>query len=464
MNITADAHTLSNQGRSMRFPVRRWLLYLLILSFPFLSIQPEILRPDWWAGALLILAFGFSLLLRGKLRLDAIGRAALGLNAVVLLSVAVNFWSWGGTQWSEFSTLWLQLVFATLLYLSLANLKLSERGLRSLLRLWVFVAGVVAVYGLYQAAARNLDLPLAYLPHLHSIPTEKQLQSGLGYGGYVRPSSFLREPTYFGMYLLPPLALTAVLVFLRQDKYWLFRSRRVNYLLLVLLLGALLASFSLAAYITLVALLVGFLVLHRTTQKVAVRLLLMLLFLFVLVIVVGEWFEISFLQGVTTRISRITNAVIGGGIEAAGPSVPTRYQEILLALSLWVHHPLFGVGLNQPQFVGADYAPEFLPFWVVERGYTHNMWLGVLVQLGVVGLFVFTLLWLWGLRMMHRLFRQGDPPLRALGLGMFYVLLALMIRGLMGGPFTFTNYWFYLGLASMVYGLDRRECHDGIVG
>jgi len=441
----------------LRLPVAGGLLYLLILSFPFFSIKPEIFRPDWWISGALIVVFAFHVLVRGRLRVDPIGRAVLWFNGVVILSTAVNSGGWEAAQWSEFLTLWLQLVLATLLYLALANLKFSVPRLRFLLRLWIGVAVVVALYGLYQALARNLDLPMAYLPYLHSVPTEKQLQAGLGYGGYVRPSSFLREPTYLGNYLLAPLVLTAVLVFYRQDRTWLFRDRRLNYALLLLLLSALLASFALAAYVTLALLLFISLFINRFTRRLALRLLLALLVVFAVLVVTSETLEVPFIQGLITRSSMILSVLFTGEITAAGPSVPTRYQEIILALSTWIHHPVLGVGLNQLQFVGVHYAPEYLPSWVVERGYSHNMWLGILVQLGVVGFFFFGLIWFRSLRMMSVVSRKSEIPLRWLALGSFFVLLATMIRGFMGGPFTFTLYWFYLGLASMIYRLARSE-------
>ena len=366
------------EPRLGQISLTRGFLYLLILAFPFFSIEPKISRPDWWVGGALILTFALSFLLRGKLRVDPIGRAVLGFHGAILLSVAVNFWGWEAAQWTEFLTLWLQLVFASLLYFALANFKLSSAQLRIVLRLWIGMAVVVSLYGLYQALARNLDLPLAYLPYLHSIPTEKQLQAGLGYGGYVRPSSFLREPTYLGMYLLAPLLVTAVLVF-RRDKTWLFRSQRLNYTLLLLLLSALLASFALAAYITLVALLFLSFLLNRFTRQLTLRLTLTLVLISAAFVVAFEAVEVPFLQGLTTRSSLIMDALLGGEIEAAGPSVPTRYWELALALSTWVHHPIFGVGLNQLQFTGVFHAPESIRLRIVERGYTHNMWLAALV-------------------------------------------------------------------------------------
>lgn len=446
------------EPRGIRIPLTRALLYLLILAFPFFSVQPKIFRPDWWVGGALILAFGFEVLLRGRFRLDTIGKAVLGLHVAVLLSLAMNFWGWGRAQWGEFLTLWAQLVFATLLYLALSNLKLSTSQLRFLLRLWIGVAVVVALYGLYQALARNLDLPLAYLP-LYPKPTEWSLQVGLGYGGYIRPSSFFSEPTYQGTYLLAPLVLAVVLVFYRQDRIWLFRDRRLNYTLLLLLLSALLVSFALAAYVTLTLLVFIALFINRFTRKLALRLFLALLVVFTALVVVAQTLEVPFIQGLITRVSMNLNALFIGEITAADPSMSNRYQEVILALLTWAHHPIFGVGLNQLQFVGRQYASLELMSWLVEQGYTHNIWLEVLVQLGAVGFFFFGLMWLLGLKTMGWVFHKSEGPLRWAALGFFFVLLATMIRGVMGGPFTFTLYWFYLGMASMIYKLARSEQH-----
>ena len=258
------------------------------------------------------------------------------------------------------------------------------------------------------------------------------------------------------MYLLVPLLITAVLVLYRRDRVWLFRSRRANVILLVILMSAFLASFALAAYITLAALLLLAL-LNRRSRAVAARLVLLLCAVFVALVVASQVLEISFLQGLETRLSRIGSALLSGEIGTAGPSVPARFREVLLALATWFHRPIFGVGLNQLQFTGIIYAPESLPLHLVERGYTHNMWLGILVQSGAVGFFFFGLIWFQALRMMWGVFQQAEEPLRWLGFAFFSALLATMIRGVMGGAFTFTFYWFYLGMASIIYRVARSE-------
>lgn len=450
---------LQASSKPFRLSLARWLLYLLILAFPFFSIEPKITRPDWWVGALLILVFGLSVLLRGRLRLDPIGRAALWLHVAVLLSVFVNFWSWQGLQWREFCTLWIQLVFATLLYFALANLKISPEGIRSVFRLWIGVAVIVALYGLYQVLARNFGWPFAYLPYLH--PSPERLPSGLAFAGYVRPSSLLREPTYLGMYLLGPTFFSAAIFFTRQDRNWLLRSRHLNAAALTILMLALLASFALAAYLTLGAILLLGLLLNRSLRRPLIRIGSGLLIGLVAFLLVSEALGLPFTQAVEERLIRVASTVLHPGEGPTDPSARTRLFEASFALRVWSHHPLFGVGLNQLQFVGTKYVSDDATPWQVslaERGYTHNMWLALLTQLGAIGFLFFGLLWVQGLRMMHLVSRpiNGKELLRGPALGLFYVLLGTMIRGLFGGPFTFMLYWFYLGLASMVYRLFRR--------
>jgi len=456
--MSAIAASASRPG-TLRLPVARALLYFLLLSFPFFSIEPKIFRPDWWIGGALIVVFVLSVLVQGRFRIDPIGYAVLGFNTVVLLSTVVNFWSWRDAQWSEFITLWLQLVFATLLYLGLANLRLSVPQLRSLLRFWIGLAVVVvALYGLYQALARNLDWPLAYLPYLN--PSPSALPSGLGFAGYVRPSSVLREPTYLGTYLLAPLLITATLIFLKRDQSWLFKSKKRNRAALLVLFAAFVVSFALAGYITLLAVMLIAAVLNRSSRKWVLHIVGIAVVVFLLITTVSWALDLRFFDAIAERFERVMASVtLAGEVSIVDPSGRARLQEALLALSTWAHHPVVGVGLNQLQFVSRLYASSTMLTHVVEKGYIHNMWLEVLVQSGTMGFLFFGLIWFQALRMMWVVFRQGGEPLRWLGFAFFFVLLATMIRGLMGGPFTFTLYWFYLGMASIIHKVARREQH-----
>jgi len=457
--MSAIAASAAKPG-TLRLPVARALLYFLLLSFPFFSIEPKIFRPDWWIGGALIVVFVFNVLAQGRFRLDRIGYAVLGFNAAVLLSTAVNFWGWKAAQWSEFLTLWLQLLFATLLYLALANLKFSAPQLRSLLKFWVGVAVVVALYGLYQALARNLNWPLAYLPCLHFKPTPWQLKWGLGFAGYVRPSSVLREPTYLGTYLLAPLLITATLTFFKRDQAWLFKNKQRNRASLLVLFAAFVVSFALAGYITLLMVTLIAAILSRSSRKWALHIVGIAIVVFLLITTVSWALDLQFFDAIAKRFERVMASVtLAGEVSTVDPSGRVRLQEALLALFTWAHHPVVGVGLNQLEFVGRLYASSTMLTHVVEKGHIHNMWLEVLVQSGTIGFLFFGLIWFQALKMMWAVFRRGDEPIKWLGFSFFFVLLATMIRGLMGGPFIFTLYWFYLGMASIIYRVARSEQH-----
>lgn len=492
MNVTGNADNVHNiPQESLSLSISRWLLYLLILAFPFFSIQPKYFRPDWWIGSLLILAFGATLLKEKRTpTLDPIGKAILGLHIVVILSLIVNGRNWGGAEWTEFATLWLQFLFATLLYFATANLSLSSDELKHLLRLLIGGSVVISVYGVYQVFARNLDLPLAYIPHLN--PSPDRLPSGLAFGGYIRPSSFLKEPTYLGMYLLGPLLLTATLIFYHQDHVWLFRSRWMNVAAFSCILLAWIATFSLAAYITLAVLLLGAFLFDRAARMFTLYLGTLIILHAVFFLAISTQTGVPVTRAIVERATRILTTVqksempspqttpkqvsqsdgnsstYDGDSSAKvrpkkDPSTRARLEEAILGFRTWVHYPLFGIGLNQLQFVGKRYAPEDFRQRIVRRGYMHNVWLEVLVQTGIMGALFFLLVWLQGVRMMRDVFRKHAGPLRVLALSMFYVLLALMLRGFWGGPFHFTLYWFYLGLVSMVYRFYRRQ-HEAPVG
>ncbi len=455
--MSAYVTAVGARSRPLRLPISQVLIYLLVVAFPFFSVEPTILRPDWWVGSLLILAFTFRVFLNGRLRLDHIARVALGLHAAVLLSVAVNFWNWKGPQWLEFSTLWLQFLFATLLYLALVNLKISQEQLRSVLRLWIFVAVIVSLYGLYQVLARNLDWPLAYLPYLHPVPTKFYLEWGLGFSGYVRPSSFLREPSYLGNYLLGPLLVTAILLFLGQDRLWLFRSRLANHAALWVILLALLSSFAVSTYLTLaLVFLVGWL-LDRRASRLFLRMGMLLLAIMTALILIFQMLEIPFINALWDRGARIIRVFIPSEGMPIDSSTRTRFGRMLFGLNVWIHHPMFGVGLNQLQFVGTQYAPAGFYSQAVEEGVMHSIWLEILAQTGMVGFIFFSFMWIRGLQMMRETFSNAEDRFRGLALAFWYVLVATMIRGFMDSPsFILPQYWFYLGMTSIIYNASRR--------
>lgn len=144
--------------------------------------------------------------------------------------------------------------------------------------------------------------------------------------------------------------------------------------------------------------------------------------LVLLVVLVVAWGAI-----IPTAVNeRIFMTYEDGQIESSAGERVTIWQD---AITLVPQHLLFGTGFNTYEFMGR----------VEEYRDTHNIYLKVLVETGILGLgLFFALLWK-SFRMGFRLFRQAkDPLFQAIGLGTaVYVLCAFMVN-------FFGDRWMYL--------------------
>lgn len=459
---------------SFRMSLNLILLALFIFSIPFFSIYRKegIIRPDWIAGGLLIVVFILRFLIKPRLGAGSTGYWVLALNFAAVLS-ALNLIDASIDQRQEFLTAWLQLIFASLLFFAIASMKIYRHHLRILLKLWIVLAFVISAYGIYQAFARNLGWPLAYVPLLN--PTDlspSQLSSGLGFGGYIRPSSILREPSYLGMYLVPPLMIMGILLLLKQDREWLFQKRAYNRVIFATMLLAFVLAFSLSAYLTMLGIFLALLVDWRLR---AIRGAIV----FVSVIMMGLAFtmlsEMPFMKGVEYRLERVFIPLTQGEIERGemDTSAHTRLTEAGVAFRVWLTSPLYGVGLNSVEFAVLENNIE-VPLWFIyagrlERGYVHNMWLQALAEMGLLGFFSMLGIYFSLLRQIRRNEQSVDQTGKALLRGFFYVLVADMIRGFMGGTYFHTFYWFNLAFACLVLHLvhypsksSEEKCAAGV--
>lgn len=113
------------------------------------------------------------------------------------------------------------------------------------------------------------------------------------------------------------------------------------------------------------------------------------------------------------------------------------------ALRLIQERPVIGTGFDTYEFMGR----------VDEFRDTHNIYLKILVEMGVLGLGMFlTLLWK-GFRVGYRLFRTADDAfLRGIGLGLAATIVCTLVVNLFGDRWMYlqvTGYtWTLLGLAA----------------
>jgi len=140
----------------------------------------------------------------------------------------------------------------------------------------------------------------------------------------------------------------------------------------------------------------------------------------------------------------------GEGLDSSAEERVTIWQD---AMRVFNEDPVFGTGFNTYEYMHR----------VMEFTDTHNYYLKMLVETGVVGLLVF--LWLLGAacKMPLNLFRLArDPVLSALGCGLFAMMICVLVVNFFGDRWTYLQVngflWVLLGLAARgLYMVSQEE-------
>lgn len=127
-------------------------------------------------------------------------------------------------------------------------------------------------------------------------------------------------------------------------------------------------------------------------------------------------------------------------VSSAESGDDARFELWRLAISLWLEHPLFGIGLGQyPRFsvgIVGDLDTSELGHVV------HNSFLSVLVSLGVVGLGIFLLMFAWVLHTLYAATGLTRNQQHALAGGVLVIAAQMMTLNLENLRYV----WIYLGL------------------
>lgn len=122
------------------------------------------------------------------------------------------------------------------------------------------------------------------------------------------------------------------------------------------------------------------------------------------------------------------------------------------ALTLIPKHPIIGTGFDTYEFM--DRVDEFRD--------THNIYLKILVEMGVLGLMMFLILLWKSFRIGYRLFRVADDAFfRGIGLGTAAVMVCTLVVNFFGDRWMYlqvTGYtWVFLGLAARALIITSEE-------
>lgn len=179
---------------------------------------------------------------------------------------------------------------------------------------------------------------------------------------------------------------------------------------------------------------------------------------FAVLLVVMVTAGVSYLSLATTATERVRLQ----SISAAGSS--GRADEWQIAARLARDHPLVGVGVNNFRELETRYVADDISLYQVHTSLfknpvTHNTYLSVLAELGLVGFALLIGMYIAtagiGLRAIRRLREAGDSEGEALGRGVMIAVAALFVAQTFSDSLLHKELWLVLGYVVALAALGR---------
>ena len=289
-------------------------------------------------------------------------------------------------------------------------------------------------------------------------------------GRYFRAFGTFGQPNPFGGFMgiaLPIVLMCAALkcfqIALGYRAARRLEPRRVAELaaitlILVILLAALLASWSRGAWLGFSASLAVMLVAlpRRLITGFSYAIVLAVLFL-------SMWFVGLLPRSVVSRLTTAATDLITvsdvRGIEFYpwNYAVVERIAHWQAAVSMAQAHPFFGVGLGN---YAAAYEEHRLINWEEPLGHAHNLYLNFLAETGVVGLVAYLAFWLIILRVTWTVRSHPDWNARALAVGLLGCWTYIAVHSIFDNLFV-NNLFLHVGvLLSVLAILNRQVSHS----
>lgn len=173
-----------------------------------------------------------------------------------------------------------------------------------------------------------------------------------------------------------------------------------------------------------------------------------------LAVVLGAAIVLAAVPVYTERLGElvaVSESVGSTGIDEADGAIQSRVTEGLAALLAWADHPILGVGPGEFPLYYRQYAEVVgIRVKAVDRE-SHNLYLGMAAELGLIGITVFLIiigLTLRDLRRARRAVRARDPLMADLATGFILSIVAYLTTGIFLHMSFIRYFWLMLGLAA----------------
>ena len=428
-------------------------LYIVAVAFFNYLLVPgvAISRPPWILGLLLVGRALFQSLREGYLPRPGPFGLALMFFGVTTIANGVLVLVTDAARVADYLRTEFQFLLVLGIVFAFVRARLDEHGVARLLKVWVWTAGAAAAFGIYQSFARVLGLPLPELPVVIKGSTGIVAKE---FFGFFAASSWFREPSWLGSFLLVPLLYVLGVILLDAPHPFRF-PKRWGAALAALLALALFLSLSQAAYVSMLVVAVPLVWSLRDRLRVGrvLRIAGAAAVLMAAIMIPLSRRGADIVQAQWSRFTAIANAW-GRPHEVWGiTSYGIRMADMRGGITMWQSSPVLGVGINTVR-----YHRQAALLSDPESGSVDSGLLQVLVEQGVVGFgaFVLALLVLWE-RLARAYTRERDAGRLFLLWFLMWGLVTDVVNSVVTHPWQHPQRWLVIGLAASFLAFLERE-------
>lgn len=235
------------------------------------------------------------------------------------------------------------------------------------------------------------------------------LQTILSYIGIERAGGTGYGPNEFAIAILPFIAITFYMAISEKNKL----LKLISIGIMVIIFLALISTVSRGGIIGIAGMLLF--ALFKSKQK-----LITIIAIFIVVILFINFMP----QNLRDRFSKtkVSEHALGTG-DGDIDSTTRRYYLTQAGWRMFLEHPLFGIGIGNYYYENRNYAP-------VHPGRAHNMYIEIMAELGIIGIFLFLGTIFFTLKGLNGIIKSKSP-LTGYAKGFYIGLVGFLIAGIL---------------------------------
>jgi len=436
---------------ALRFPFYSFLLFVIALPFEaaFVFEIGFTIRLSYILLAITILGLFFSVRkLHFKSALNIPIFVFLGISTLSLIMIIFSpppevnlaeIMEYRGSAMRPIIQLLLLFFFVAAYFLTI-HFCSNKKKLDIILKTYIGIASLIALYGIYQFFTIKFNLP--FINITNAIST-----GGHGYGvsyynspSLFRPHATFQEPLNFGHYLLSVLPfLIAIHLFRRKEKKngEIFLKVKFLPVLILMMSFALFLTKSRGAWLGFLIALIFLLIMTRMKHKLK-----LIGFLILVCLIVGLFSFFYFPAVYQTIPQRFIYRF----------SLDPRLTYYSFIFNLWKQYPILGVGFGNYGWYAASYFSSSL---LVSA---HGVFQEFLIETGILGFLSLIFLVFIYYRIMFRALKKNkDTPWYPYILGFLACFTAMMVQYLTFGDRFSLYFWVLLGISIATLRLIKKE-------